>query len=353
MTYRVVQWGTGNVGHFALKAIVNHPDLELAGLIVHSPSKVGKDAGELAGIGPVGVLASDDVDAMLASRPDCVSYMATGDLRPTEAVDDMCRCLEAGVNVVSTSVVPLVHPPSADKAAVEKLEAACAKGGTTFFTSGIDPGFANDILPLTLLSACERVDSVRIMEILNYSTYNQPEVLFETMGFAKPLDASPLLLLPGVLSLAWGGTIHLLADGLGVELDEVREKHERAPAPDTFTIPPGTVEEGTTAGLRFEVQGIVNGRPAIVVEHVTRLREDIAPDWPQPTGLGCYRIIIEGSPSMQCDLQLVGEDGDENTAGLIATAMRVLNAVPAVCRAERGVISTLDLPLVTARHLLR
>ena len=353
MTYRVVQWGTGNVGHLALKAIVNHPDLELAGLVVHSKDKVGRDAGDLAGIGTTGVLATDDVDALLASKPDVVSYMATGDLRPTEAVDDMCRCLEAGVNVVSTSVVPLVHPPSADKGSVAKLQAACEKGGASFFTSGIDPGFANDILPLTLLSACERVDSVRIMEILNYSTYNQPEVLFETMGFAQPVDAQPLLVLPGVLSLAWGGTVNLLADGLGVELDEIRETHERVPAPETFTVDAGTVEKGTTAGLRFEVQGIVNGRPAIVVEHVTRLRNDIAPDWPQPTGLGCYRIIVEGSPSMTCDLQLVGEDGDENTAGLVATAMRVLNAVPAVCAAPPGVLSTLDLPLVTARHLLR
>lgn len=353
MTYRVVQWGTGNVGHLALKAIVNHPDLELAGLIVHSPAKVGKDAGDLAGIGTTGVLATDDVDAGLASRPDCVSYMATGDLRPSEAVDDMCRCLEAGINVVSTSVVPLVHPPSADKASVEKLRAACEAGGASFFTSGIDPGFANDILPLTLLSACERIDSVRVMEILNYSTYDQPEVLFGTMGFGQPLDASPLLLLPGVLSMAWGGTVNLLAEGLGVELDEIRETHQRVPAPDTFAIPPGTVTEGTTAGLRFEVQGMVNGRPAIVIEHVTRLREDIAPDWPQPTGQGCYRIIIEGSPSMQCDLQLVGEDGDENTAGLVATAMRVLNAVPAVCAAPPGVLSTLELPLVTGRHLVR
>jgi 4-hydroxy-tetrahydrodipicolinate reductase len=352
MTYRVVQWGTGNVGNLALGAIVNHPDLELAGLIVHSPSKVGKDAGELAGIGSTGVLATDDVDAVLATRPDCVSYMATGDLRPTEAVDDMCRVLKAGVNVVSTSVVALVHPPSADKASVEKLEAACAAGGASFFTSGIDPGFANDILPLTLLSACERIDSVRVMEILNYSTYNQPEVLFDTMGFGQPLDASPLLLLPGVLSLAWGGTVNLLAEGLGAELDEIRETHERRPAPETFTIEPGTVQVGTTAAMRFEIQGIVNGRPAIVIEHVTRLRNDIAPDWPQPTGLGCYRIIIEGSPSMTCDLQLVGEDGDENTAGLVATAMRVLNAVPAVCQAPPGVLSTLDLPLVTGRHLI-
>jgi 4-hydroxy-tetrahydrodipicolinate reductase len=353
MTYRVVQWGTGNVGHLAVKAIVNHPDLELAGLIVHSPSKVGKDAGDLAGIGATGVLATDDVDGLLATRPDVVSYMATGDLRPTEAVDDMCRCLEAGVNVVSTSVVPLVHPPSADKGSVEKLRAACEKGGASFFTSGIDPGFANDILPLTLLSACERIDSVRIMEILNYSTYNQPEVLFETMGFAQPVDAQPLLVLPGVLSLAWGGTVNLLAEGLGVELDEIRETHERVPAPETFTVDAGTVEKGTTAGLRFEVQGMVGGRPAIVIEHVTRLRNDIAPEWPQPTGLGCYRIVIEGSPSMTCDLQLVGEDGDENTAGLVATAMRVLNAVPAVCAAPPGVLSTLDLPLVTGRHLLQ
>jgi hypothetical protein len=354
MTYRVVQWGTGNVGTLALKAIINHPDLELAGLVVHSDAKAGKDAGDIAGTAPTGVKATlaADVDALLATRPDCVSYMATGDLRPTEAVNDMCKVLEAGVNVVSTSVVPLVHPPSAEPSSVAQLQKAAEQGGASFFTSGIDPGFANDILPLTLMSACERIDSVRIMEILNYSTYNQPEVLFDTMGFAQPIDSTPLLLTPGVLGFAWGGTVHMLAEGLGVELDEIRETHERVPAPETFTILPGTVEKGTTAGLRFEVQGIVNGRPAIVIEHVTRLRNDIAPDWPQPTGLGCYRVIIEGSPSMTCDLQLVGEDGDENTGGLVATAMRVLNAVPAVCAAAPGLLSTLDLPLVTGRHLL-
>jgi 4-hydroxy-tetrahydrodipicolinate reductase len=337
-----------------LKAIINHPDLELAGLVVHSDAKAGKDAGDIAGTGPTGVKATlaADVDALLATRPDCVSYMATGDLRPAEAVNDMCKVLEAGVNVVSTSVVPLVHPPSAEPSSVAQLRKAAEQGGASFFTSGIDPGFANDILPLTLLSACERIDSVRIMEILNYSTYNQPEVLFDTMGFAQPIDSMPLLLTPGVLGFAWGGTVHMLADGLGVELDEIRETHERVPAPETFTILPGTVEKGTTAALRFEVQGIVKGRPAIVIEHVTRLRNDLAPDWPQPTGLGCYRVIIEGSPSMTCDLQLVGEDGDENTGGLVATAMRVLNAVPAVCAAAPGLLSTLDLPLVTGRHLL-
>ena len=353
MPYRVVQWGTGNVGRLALKAIIGHPDLDLVGLKVHSPDKVGRDAGELCGLSPVGVAATDDPAAVLALKPDCVSYMATGDLRPDEAVNDMCRLLEAGINVVSTSVVPLVYPPAAEPRAVEKLEAACRTGNTSCFTSGIDPGFANDLVPLTLMSACERVDSVRIMEILNYATYDQPEVLFGTMGFGQPLDSTPLLLFPGALTLAWGPIVRMIAAALDVELDEVRETHERRAADETFTIPPGTVEAGTMAGLRFEVQGIVGGRPAIVVEHVTRLRDDIAPDWPQPGGAGSYRIVIQGSPSMTCELELMGDDGDHNTGGLVATAMRVLNAVPAVCAAPPGLLSTLDLPLVTARHLMQ
>jgi 4-hydroxy-tetrahydrodipicolinate reductase len=354
MTYEVVQWGTGNVGMHALRAIIAHPELELAGLIVHSKEKVGRDAGELAGVGPVGVLATDDVDAVLAERPDCVSYMATGDLRPHEATTDMCRVLAAGVNVVSTSLVSLVYPPAApDKKAVERLEEAAREGGASMFTSGIDPGFANDLVPLALLGTCERVDSVRVMEILNYDTYDQAEVLFSTMGFAQPLDAEPLLLLPGVLSTAWGPTVHMLAAGLGVELDELQEWHERRPAEKTFDIPAGRVEEGSTAALRFEVRGMLGGRQVVVLEHVTRLTDDIAPDWPQPAYGGCYRIVIEGSPSYTCDLGLRGDDGDHNTGGLVATAMRVLNAVPAVCAAAPGLLSPLDLPLVTGRGALR
>jgi len=352
--YRVVQWSTGNVGKLALRAIINHPDLELVGLWVHSPAKVGRDAGELVGLPPVGVKATSDVDALLALEPDCVSYTATGDLRPSEAIDDICRILESGANVVATSVVPLVFPPAADASIVARLEEACRKGGTTCFTSGIDPGFANDTLPLILTGLCERIDSVRVMEIVNYDTYNQPQVLFETMGFAKPLDHQPLLLIPGVLSLAWGGVVKQIAAGLGVEVEELRETHEKRPAPRAFDIPPGHVPAGTMAGLRFEVQGIVNGRPAIVLEHVTRLHDDIAPEWPKPfEGSGCYRVVIEGSPATTCELLMRGDDGDHNTGNLVATALRILNAIPAVCEAKPGLLSALDLPLITGRHLLR
>jgi hypothetical protein len=353
MPYRIIQWSTGNVGRLALRGIINHPDLELVGLWVSSREKAGRDAGALCGLPPVGVTATSDAEALLRMPADCVCYTATGDLRPAEAVADMCRILESGKNVVATSVVSLIYPPAANPDLVGQLEAACRKGGTSCFTSGIDPGFANDILPLTLMSACERVDSVRVMEIVNYDTYNQPEVLFETMGFAKPIDHTPLILIPGVLSMGWGAVVHVLAAGLGVEVDELRETHERQVAPETFQIPAGPVPKGTVAALRFEVQGIVRGRARIIVEHVTRLRDDLAPDWPQPTGSGSYRILVKGSPSLTCELTLAGEDGDHNTGGLVATAMRILNAVPAVCAAKPGLLSTLDLPLVTARHLMR
>src|SRR5258708_5954239 len=284
MTYRVVQWGTGNVGQLALRAIIEHPDLELAGGVVHSPDKVGKDAGELCGMDPVGVAAADDVAEVLRRPVDCVSYTATGDLRPQEAVDDMCRVLEAGINVVSTSVVSFVYPPSADPGLRDQLERASVAGKSSFFTSGIDPGFANDLLPLTLTGFCQRVDSVRIMEILNYATYDQPEVLFDTMGFGRPMDHTPLLLAPGVLTLAWGGVLYMMAAALDVKFDEIREVVDRRPAEKDIDLAVGPIPAGTMAGLRFEVQGIVNGRPAVIVEHVTRMDDGIAPDWPQPAG---------------------------------------------------------------------
>src|SRR5437868_12372817 len=158
MPYKVIQWATGNVGQLALRGIIEHPDLELVGLLVHSPDKAGKDAGELAGVGPVGVTATNDVEEILGLDADVVSYMATGDLRPWEAVDDMARILESGKNVVSTSVVPLIYPPAADQKSVERLEEACRKGNTSCFTSGIDPGFANDLIPLVLSGVMERSD---------------------------------------------------------------------------------------------------------------------------------------------------------------------------------------------------
>lgn len=350
--YRVVQWSTGHVGIHALRAILDNPNLELVGLWVHSESKVGRDAGELAGRAPIGVTATSDVDALLDLQPDVVCYTATADLRPKEAVDDICRILRSGANVVSSSLVQLLHPPTADRGLIDPLEAACREGGASCLFNGIDPGFCNDLLPIVLTGVSQSIRSVRVQEILNYATYDQPEVLFDTMGFGQALDAAPLLLLPGVLSHAWGGAVHTMADALGVELEELREVHERVPFGDAIEVAGRTVEAGTTAGLRFEVQGVVGGEPAIVVEHITRLHDDVAPEWPSGHGQGFYRVIVEGEPTITCDIEFEATDGDHNTGGLIVTATKLLNAIPHVVAAEPGMLSILDLPVVAGRGLV-
>jgi hypothetical protein len=352
MTYRVIQWSTGNVGTATLRCIIRHPELELVGVWVHSADKAGRDAGELCGLPHTGVLATNDADALLALDADCVSYTATADLRPTDAITDMAKLLQSGKNVVSSSVVAAVWPAHLDPAMRKPLEDACAEGGVSWFTSGIDPGWANDALPLLLTGTCEDVELLRVMEIVNYKHYEQPTVLFETMGFGQALDAKPLLLIPGVLSFAWGGVVKVLAAGLGVEVEELREVHERRAAPEKIDLGFGVIEEGTTAALRFEVQGIVGGRPRIVVEHVTRLDDALCPDWPQPVGAGGYRVVVTGTPSYQCDVQMTARPG-QGDPGVIGTAGRIVNAIPDVCRAAPGLLSVLDLPLVTGMGVMR
>ena len=351
MSYKVIQWGTGNVGLFALRCIIEHPETELVGVCVHSAAKAGRDAGELCGAEPVGVKASNDVDAMLALDADCVCYTATADLRPFEAAQDICRILAAGKNVVSSSIVPLVHPKSFLPNLRDQLAEACRTGGTSFFTSGIDPGFANDLLPLTISGLCGTWQEVRVLEIINYATYDQPTVLFDTMGFGKPMDDTPLLLTPGTLEFAWGGTVRLLAEGLGIELETIRSTYQTRPAVKPIRIGAHTVEPGTMAAMRFEVQGVVGGRTPIVVEHVTRLDDDLAPEW--PTGNGSYRVLIKGFPNMSCELEFEDERGDHAVGGVLLTATRLVNAIPAVCASPPGLLSALDLPLVTGRGLYR
>ena len=351
MALRVIQWSTGNVGRYALRAIIGHPELDLVGLCVSNPNKEGKDAGELCGLDPVGVPATRDVDALLALDADCVCYTADAGMRPTDAVSDMAQILASGKNVVSCSMVGLVHPKTLNVAFAKQLSDACDKGGTSFLTSGIDPGFANDTLPLVLSGLAEHWNQIRVLEIINYATYDQPETVFEIMGFGKPLDHTPVLLMPGMLTFAWGGTIRLLAEGLGLELDEIREVHERVPATKSIEIGGHKVEVGTTGGLRFEVQGIVEGHPALVVEHVTRLDDELAPHW--PSGNGSYRVIIEGVPRMMMEYEFEDERGDHAVGGVLLTATRIVNSIPAVCAAEPGLLSALDLPLITGRHLYR
>lgn len=346
MTYRVIQWATGTVGIHAVPAIVAHPQLELAGLWVHSDAKAGRDAGELCGGAPVGVPATQDAEALLVLDADCICYTANSDLRPGEVVEDLCRMLATGKNVVNTSYVPLLYPAAAGEGVLDQLEAACQAGGSSFYTSGIDPGFGNAGITIHALALCKEVHKVRMQEIVNYATWDNPFTMFEIMGFGKPDTSQSLLLAPGSTTLAWGPVLHLVAAAVGLRLDDVRETHEVLLADEDVEIASGTVAKGTISGMRFEIIGLVDGEERFVVEHVTRLRDGDAPGWPQGSG---YRIDITGEPHVHLELGLSSDRGDHNHAGCLATAMHVVNAIPSVVEATPGVKTVLDLPVYSAR----
>jgi 4-hydroxy-tetrahydrodipicolinate reductase len=354
MAIRVAQVGTGNVGVHALTALITNPDYELTGVWVSSDSKAGKDAAELAGLaGTTGVTATTDLDEVLATKPDCVVYNALADNRLLEALEDYRRILAAGVNIVGSGPVFLQWPWQViPDEMIKPLEEAAQQGDSSLFVNGIDPGFANDILPLALAGTCQSIQQVRCMEIVDYATYNSATVMFDVMGFGKPLDEIPMLLQSGVLSIAWGSVVRQIAAGLGIELDGIEEMYVREPAPEDFDIDAGPIAKGTAAALRFEVIGLVGGAPVVVLEHVTRLRADLCPDWPQPAQEGGnYRIEITGEPSYAVDVCLGSPNGDHNHAGLVATAMRLVNAIPSVVAAPAGICTAIDLPLVTGKGL--
>lgn len=356
MSIRVAHVGTGNVGKLALAGLLNAEEYELTGLWVSTGSKVGKDAGELAGLDPTtGVAATNDLDAVLATRPDCVVYCAMGDIRTPEAMQDCRRILEAGINVVGSSPVALQFPwrvlPGKH---TERVESAAHQGGASIFITGVDPGFANDLVPLAFASTCQRIEQVRCTEIADYATYDGATVMFDVMGFGQSLDEVPMLFQPGVLSMAWGTTIHQLAAGLGVEVDEITESFDREPAPESFDVAAGHIPAGGTAAVRFTITGVVAGEPAIVVEHVTRLRGDLRPDWAQPAQPGgSYRVEIVGEPSYGVDICPSSREGDHNHAAIVAAAGRIVNSIPAVVAAPPGIRTALDQPLATGRSFAK
>jgi len=354
MAIRVAHIGTGNVGRLALTQLIADPRFDLTGLCVSSDAKVGKDAGELAGLDvSTGVAAMNELDAVLATEPECAVYCAMGDNRMGQAMRDCRRILAAGINLVGSSPVLMQYPWGVlpDKY-ITPLEEAAQQGNSSMYITGVDPGFANDLIPFAFAGTCQRIEQVRCMEIADYATYDGATVMFDVMGFGTPPDVIPMQLQPGMLGIAWGTAIRQLAAGFGITVDEITESHEREPAPQAFDIAAGHIPKGGQAALRFEVHGIVNGQPAIVIEHVTRLREDLRPDWPQPAQPGgSYRVEIVGEPSYTVDICPTSREGDHNHAAIVAAAGRIVNAIPAVVAGPPGIRTTLDMPLITGKGL--
>ena len=349
MALKVAVWGTGGVGTHAVRAIARRRDLELVGVWVHSQDKVGIDAGTLVGIEPLGVKATNDATAILALDLDCIVYTASGPTLDAGALTDYERFLGDGVNVVTVTSPALVYPPSYPERARTRLETAAINSHSTLYASGIEPGFAADQFPLAMLTMSSSIRSVRVQELFTYDTYPVEFTMREVFGFGKPMDHLPIMASTGAQLMTWGPVVRLVAAGLGVELDEIRETWFQEPTPRDLDTAFGPVAAGTVGAVRFETIGVINGREAIIVEHINRLKMDLVPEWPSAPRDGTYRVIIDGEPSLTCEL-LIGSATDFYESGMLATAMRIVNAIPFVVDAPPGLVSSLDLPLTTPRN---
>lgn len=365
MPLKVAVWGTGNVGRPALRSVLSHRDLELCAVIVSDPAKVGRDAGELAGTSDsgtsdTGITATDDWRAVLASRPDALVYTATADTRPEEAGRDLLACLEAGVNVVSTAFYSFLHPGSTPGEMLQPVEACCRESGASLLVSGIDPGWVMDTLPVLLSGAVSDIREIRCREIFNYALYDQPTVVREVIGFGGSMDELPLMLHDFAIEMVWAPMVRLLGDALGKPVERVEITVERRPLERTIDVPGmGEFAAGGQGAFRFEVRGYHGDQALYVVEHVTRIDDACAPDWPYPpTGQGCHQVLIRGNPDLSVSVHAEdhfehGAAGSGAAGGGNATAANwIVNAIPGVVAAPAGVVTALDLPAINGASQL-
>jgi 2,4-diaminopentanoate dehydrogenase len=353
---RVVVWGTGFVGKMVIAEILRHPDFELVGVGVHDPEKVGRDAGELCGEGPTGVISTDRIKDLIALSPDAVAHYGPTAAHADENIRVIGEFLRSGIDVVSTAMTPWIWPASSYNPPtwIDPITEACDAGKASCFTTGIDPGFANDLFPLTLMGLCSEVRHVLARELLDYTNY---EGDYENeMGIGFPPERVSILETPEILVLSWGGTVPLIAEAVGVKLDDVSTLWEKWVTPVPIETAKGVVAPGTVAAIRFRIEGIVAGESRIRLEHVNRVGQDSAPDWPRGVQDDVYQVVIDGTPSITQETAFRFTDGsgrDAAAAGCLATGLRALNSIPAVNELPPGWVTPLDLPLIPGRGTIR
>jgi 4-hydroxy-tetrahydrodipicolinate reductase len=337
-SYRVVQWATGNIGLRSLRAVLEHPDLELVGLYVYSEAKAGKDAGVLCGQKPIGVTATRDVEEILALKPDCVLYM--GDRAD---MDVLCRLLESGANVVSTRSE--FHRPSLlDPDVRERIEAACARGGTSLYSTGSSPGFITEALPLVLLSLQRRLDHLIIEEFADMSSRNSPEMIFDLMGFGRDPEHFDPRGVEQHGGASFAGSLETLADALSLPLEEVVAHGTVAVARRPVKIAAGKVAAGTIAAQRLEVTGMHKGRPLLTFSANWYLSKDVDPAWDlRETG---WHVLVAGDTPLDVEIHFPVPPDEWAATSPGLTAHRPVNAVPYVCAAKPGIRTTVDLPQI-------
>ena len=337
--YRVIQWATGNVGSRALRTVIEHPEYELVGLWVSSEAKVGKDAGELAGTAATGIKATNSVDEMVALDADCVIYMPPG-----VDWDVVCRLLESGKNIASTRG-EFHNPKRMAPGRAEQIEAACRKGGTSVYSTGSSTGFITEALAIPLLSLQRRLDCLTIDEFADVSSRNSPEMLFQIMGFGRPMGPYPQQMADH-LAYDFGNSMAVIAEAIGLEFDEVQAAGEFSPVTEDVHIAAGTVAKGTVGAMRTTITGMHKGKPVLRMRPTWYISTKIeAKDWNlRDSG---WRVTVEGDTPLDIEITYPEMSLEEYTAftpGL--TAHRCVNSVPMVVAAEPGIRTTVDLPQV-------
>jgi 2,4-diaminopentanoate dehydrogenase len=341
-TLRVVQWATGNIGTYALRSVIQHPHLSLAGVYVHAADKAGRDAGELCGLDPIGVLATHDVDDIVALQADCVLYMP----RACD-VDAVCRLLASGSNVVTTRS-EFIHVASIDPVVRERVEAACAQGATSIHSTGVSPGFITEAVPLVLTSIQRRLDALTIDEFADLSHRDSPGLLFDVMGFGRPPAALDRRRWAHA-SESFGPSLQLVADALSMPLDTVETSGAVAVSPHDVQIAAGTLEAGTVAAQRITVSGLRGGREAMRFRATWYCTPDLDPTWDvRPNG---WHVTVDGDAPLDIDIRFPTPPEQMASVTPAYTANRAVNAVPFVCGAAPGIRTTLDLPTIVASAL--
>ncbi len=337
--YRVVQWATGNIGARALRAVIEHPNMILVGLYVHSAAKAGRDAGELCGLRPVGVTATRNMDEIVALGADCVLYMPL-----LCNLDDVCRLLASRANIVTTRG-EFHNPSRLDPAVRARVEEACRRGGTSIHSTGSSPGFITEALPLVLTSIQRRLDSYRINEFADVSPRNSPDLIFQVMGFGRPAAKYDELRLRHFRE-AFGPSLQLVADALSLPLDTIEVSGEFAAARHTTRIAAGILEAGTVAGQRTTVSGMRNGKSLLSLTATWYCTTDLDASWDlRPDG---WHVEVDGDTPLDIDIRFPVPLERWAVVSPGYTAHRAVNAVPFVCAAPPGIRSTVDLPQIIA-----
>ena len=338
-TYRVAQWATGRIGESSLRELIRSPEMELVGVYVHAKAKEGRDAGELCGLPPVGIAATRNIDAIIALKPDCVVAMQEGC-----NVEDVCRFLKAGINVV-TSRVDFLEPDRMDAEVRRRTEQACLEGGASLYATGASPGFSSEALPLVLTSMSRRMDCMTIDEFADIPASCPDVQVVDGMGFGRqPGRAFDQQLLTHI-SHGFEQSVNLVAKALNLPLDGFDLLGETANTKERFLLPGGTpLEKGTVAAQRITVSGMRNGKPIIRYRLNWYCTTDVDKDWDlRQSG---WRILIQGETPI--DVSVTFPVAKDQVSGAMAaiTAYRVINAVPYVCAAAPGIRTTADLPTI-------